>query len=347
MYIKSKQGVIKRAVPCWHVLSRLLFLLLIPATNWAVEIEARIVGGTDALAYQFPWQVILVTDPDDALNSPICGGTIIDERWILSAAHCYSEADGDVFVIAGITRLDDTALGETAKVKRWIIHPSYDEKRLNNDIALLELEVPLDMASCGRRCEAIGLVTPENEANTTFISAEAKVSGWGNTLAGSGFFENYPATLQWADLVIMSCVVEPSLYSEAEITDNMFCAGSADFSKDACRGDSGGPLVVANNEGTGFLLAGIVSWGGSGCATDGYPGVYTRVANYTDWIRQYTDDQSQGSNDNGSSDKADDIDKIGDKVVGNEIGAFGIVTWLFLVVASLFGYFRTRKKVKK
>lgn len=75
-------------------------------------------------------------------------------------------------------------------------------------------------------------------------------------------------------------------YNATEITDNMICAGFISGGKDACQGDSGGPLVVSDQQ-SGYRLTGIVSWG-NGCALRHYPGVYTRVSRYIDWLEENT-----------------------------------------------------------
>ena len=167
-------------------------------------------------------------------------------------------------------------------------HENFNSETLNNDIALIELKTPLDLSSCGSSCATIGLVTTKNEATVAFDAAVATVSGWGNLVGGEDAGDpQFSPLLRFAALNILSCTTSPSLYSTREITSNMFCAGVSSFDKDACQGDSGGPIVVANNEGTGSLLAGVVSWG-NGCAIQGFPGVYARVSQYNSWINEKT-----------------------------------------------------------
>lgn len=252
------------------------------------EVNPRIVGGSAAAEGQFPWQVALINDIGKAYETQFCGGTIIHESWILTAAHCFSENSSNIYVVGGILDLTAASSGVSAQSLRWIVHEDFNQDTLNNDIALIELKTPLDLSSCGTQCEAIGLVTPKNEANVAFNASFATVSGWGNTVGGvEPTTSSYPTSLRFATLNILSCTTSPANYSTSEITSNMFCAGVASFDKDSCQGDSGGPLVVANNEGTGSLLAGIVSWGNE-CAVQGYPGVYTRVSQYNDWINTNT-----------------------------------------------------------
>jgi secreted trypsin-like serine protease len=96
----------------------------------------------------------------------------------------------------------------------------------------------------------------------------------------------YPTTLRYTTLKLANCLSSSSLYSAQQITQNMLCAESPmqDSLTDACYGDSGAGLTINNLE-KPYLL-GIASWG-VGCAKVGYPGVYTRVTNYSDWINNY------------------------------------------------------------
>ncbi len=242
----------------------------------------RIINGQKATSGQFPWQVALLTDPNDAFNSQNCGGSIIHEKWILTAAHCYDPQVADTYVAAGSLNLNNLNPSYTVKVKKWILHPNYDAEAIDNDIALLELEAALDLTGCGDACATIGIVTKDNEATVAAVSTAAFVSGWGNTSTDGEVFD---PDLLWVQLSIMDCLAPPSQHLTTDITDNMFCAAVPTFDKDSCQGDSGGPLAVPN--GNGYLLAGVVSWG-TGCAAEGYPGVFAKVANYTQWIQDNT-----------------------------------------------------------
>lgn len=257
-------------------------LLLSHAAN-AVDVVPQIIGGTPATSGQFSWQVALVGNLNDAYQSQFCGGTLIDSKWVLTAAHCLfgTPSSQSIYIAAGFTNLNDLRLAETSKVKRRVLHKLYNPLNMHNDIALLELETPIDLTRCGSRCSVVEPVTTE-EAPLFEPSVTAYVSGWGN-ISTSG--ESFPSQLQWANVTMMDCVGSPSLYNASKITSSMICAATpgTGWDKDSCQGDSGGPLVVNDGSGTGYKLAGIVSWG-DGCAVQGYPGVYTKVANYKSWI---------------------------------------------------------------
>lgn len=277
-----------------------LALTFCSASTMALDIKPRIVGGTDADITDFPWQVALVTSVTPPYDS-ICGGSIINERWILTAAHCKFDDNGNVpvrAVLIGTADLTDASDAQVIPVNRFIIHEDFvdlddevqeGEFALDNDIAVIELSDAIDFTACGSRCATIEPLTSSDEGTLAPISAAALVSGWGN-LNGDPDVEDYPDILQQADVNILDCTSSPVLYSSDMISPNMMCASANDFSRDGCTGDSGGPLVVPNGEGTGYVQAGIVSWGSSaGCAITGYPGVYTRVANFSRWIWDATD----------------------------------------------------------
>jgi len=254
----------------------------------------RIVGGEYKHISQAPWQVSIGWWGSSSLENHFCGGAILNEKWIVTAAHCMFDNDGNPESGALMVTIGTTTLSSAQSANRYQftyadnvqIYPQYRTSGFDHDIALIELPSAMDLSACGNNCKAIELVTSANEANTVYSSATSRVSGWGGTKRYTpdeegnhslAFRQTYSDTLKEVDLRIMQCEEAPDL------TDNMICAGASNmFTEDSCQGDSGGPLSVANNQGTGYLLAGIVSFG-NGCAA-GTPGVYTRVANYTNWI---------------------------------------------------------------
>jgi secreted trypsin-like serine protease len=239
--------------------------------------EPRIVGGEDAAVGELPWQVLVLPGPN------LCGGTLIDTEWVLTAAHCVVDdsntplAPADVQVIAGEYDLDQVDGDEQERgVVGIVVHPDYDPNAGDNDIALLHLAAPVVP---GPSVATIALLfSPANDALAP-PGTSALVSGWGATSEGG----EIAYILQKVRLPLVSNAVCSQAYGGG-ITANMLCAGFEAGGKDSCQGDSGGPLVVP--DGSGWRLAGVVSFG-SGCAQPGLYGVYARVSQYTGWISTY------------------------------------------------------------
>ncbi|TVQ28289.1 MAG: peptidase S1 [Wenzhouxiangella sp.] len=235
----------------------------------------RIVGGEDADIEDYPWQVALL-DNNDAQE---CGGSILNERWILTAAHCFDTSVPKIR--AGVT--DWREPGQTIIVARSIPHPDYDPTTEENDIALLELEAALDLS--GARARPIPIMTAtQAAAGLQNPGVEAIVTGWGATSEG-GVGSNI---LQVATVPIVSNEDANQAYDQifppGSVTEAMLAAGYlGEGNIDACQGDSGGPLVVP--DGDAFRLAGVVSWG-EGCARPEFPGIYARVSHFENWITE-------------------------------------------------------------
>ncbi len=239
------------------------------------RLSTRIVGGTNADIRDYPWQVALL----NRFGDPFCGGSIIARQWVLTAAHCFPETQ--ISIRAGVTNPTHTT-GQEIAVLREIIHPDYDSWTQDSDIALVELAADLDLS--GNTAQAIPLMTPALAAEgLTAPGVDAIITGWGATREGGA---NSPI-LQQATVPIIanteaSAAYEP-LFGPDSVTANMLAAGYlGEGGVDTCQGDSGSPLVVPDASG-GYRLAGITSWG-EGCARPDYPGVYTRVAQFADWI---------------------------------------------------------------
>ena len=223
----------------------------------------RIVGGEKADIKQHPWQVAL-----QFKGNFFCGGSIIGQRWILTAAHCFklSARGGDWRAKAGAT--NHATSGFWAEVERVIVHEKYNPTTYENDIALIKLKVP----SAGR-------VIPLVDASATpQVGQPLEVTGWGATEEGGGASKDLQkASVPYADTAVCN---EPASYNGG-VRPNMMCAGYREGGIDACQGDSGGPLVWRTPDGP--VLVGVVSFG-DGCARKLKYGIYTRVSAYREWI---------------------------------------------------------------
>lgn len=241
----------------------------------ASDRTTRIVGGTEVTDARYPWMASVYFRSSGTLFFPGCGGSLISDRWILSAAHCFVDRDTGVQQSADDVRILLAALnlatddGLFLRPSRIVVHPQYDPQTFKNDIALIELTTTVDI-------QPITLPTPANPVPQD--GELATVAGWGDTAEGG----SASSQLLEVDLPIVthnSCL---AFYPDSLDQTAMVCAGgSRAGGEDACQGDSGGPLFVPR--GNQNVQAGVVSFG-VGCARPGIPGVYTRLSSYFNWI---------------------------------------------------------------
>jgi secreted trypsin-like serine protease len=237
----------------------------------------RIVGGGPAPAGAYPWVVALVfADTASAKDGQYCGGDLISDRLVVTAAHCASflRSARDVDVVDGIYDLSAND-GERIKVDGVAIHPAYDGGTNQNDVAVLRLETP---STRGRPIAVAGPL----DAPLFETGDPARALGWGTLhdpdVVGGVYTPN---RLFEVDVAITSDLDCEKAYGGAYYPSSMICAGAP--GKDTCYGDSGGPLMAPADSPAGWILIGITSWG-QGCAREGFPGVYSRVASLRSFV---------------------------------------------------------------
>ncbi|EDS45388.1 trypsin 2 [Culex quinquefasciatus] len=224
----------------------------------------KIVGGFQIDVVDVPYQVSLQRN-----NRHHCGGSIIDERWVLTAAHCTENTDAGIYSVR-VGSSEHATGGQLVPVKAVHNHPDYDREVTEFDFCLLELGERLEF---GHAVQPVDLVRDEPADES-----QSLVSGWGDTRSLEESTDILRGVL--VPLVNREECAEAYQKLGMPVTESMICAGFAkEGGKDACQGDSGGPLVVDGQ------LAGVVSWG-KGCAEPGYPGIYSNVAYVRDWIKK-------------------------------------------------------------
>jgi trypsin len=218
----------------------------------------QIVGGDRASIADHPYVVYLTT----ADGFQFCGGTLVDDNKVITAAHCAAgKQPSDVVVVAGREDKESSA-GTTSPVKEIWVHPDFADVRSGSDVAVLTLteRLPYDTLDLPRK----------DDTDLYKTGQPGLILGWGR-VAADGQPSRY---LLKASVPVMADTDCKKAYP-AYKADGMVCAGVPKGGVDSCQGDSGGPLILDGK------LAGITSWG-EGCAAAGKPGVYTRLAVYRD-----------------------------------------------------------------
>ncbi|XP_074648445.1 chymotrypsin-1-like [Tubulanus polymorphus] len=257
----------------YSVVVFLVTLTLVTVVNCApAELSGtnRVINGIASKLGQHPWQISL-----RYRGSHSCGGSIIDQTTVLTAAHCirrYSPTRDYSVAVGSIYRQVPTS--QVYQVSKYIIHSSYRSVALGNDIAIVKLTKPITFSSYAK---AIRLPSSSNDAPA--VGSACHVSGWGSNGVSS------PNTLQYTSILVASntkCNEIYRKYLRSNIYSTQICAGG-EARNNACFGDSGGPLSC--KRGTMDVLDGIVSWGPNPCGQVGIPGAYTRVAKFLSWIQ--------------------------------------------------------------
>lgn len=232
---------------------------------------------------EYPWMAVVL---DASNNGYLGGGVLIRNQWVLTAAHKITTRNIRI-------RLGDYDLKRTLDhpdfphlevgVRNIIIHPNFDSKSLVNDVALLELDRPVNT----NQYPHIGLACLPNQAQKFEGQNRCFVSGWGKDTFTNGQFQSILKEVDVPILERFTCqsrLRKTRLGEEFVLDANSFvCAGGIE-GKDACSGDGGSPLVCPTNN--GYTVVGLVAWG-IGCAQGDVPGVYVNVANFVNFIEGY------------------------------------------------------------
>ena len=239
---------------------------------------SRIVGGRRALPNEYPYQVALETERRSLWSGSssfrqFCGASILNDRWIVTAAHCLQRQNVDRLrgVIATNSLRDMNRSSVT--FEKMIIHPGYNSFSVRNDIGLLKTRQSIQSMSSGRFVSPVCLPRQGQQFRGTGV-----ITGFGHVREGG---PSSPLLLSSVLNILpdQSCL---STYGSEYTLPEMLCGGFLTGGRDTCQGDSGGPF--AQRTANGWTLVGITSFG-RGCARPNTPGVYTRVSNYVNWIQ--------------------------------------------------------------
>lgn len=241
-------------------------------TNSKSEFGFKIVGGEPILIDRAPWQAALVVSYiADASHGVFCGGSVLNEEWILTAAHCVDGDGTEPSILNVVVGTDDlTEPDQRVNVKAIYKHEEYFSARYSGyDIALLKLATPID-------AQSVELYS--GDIDDLPKDTRLWISGFGKTEMNG---KKSPVLLAASVPYVNTRSCNSRASYDDDVTDTMLCAGFKDGQIDSCQGDSGGPAVVVDG-GTPYL-AGVTSWG-EGCALANKYGVYARVSALKSWV---------------------------------------------------------------
>ncbi|CAL8100373.1 unnamed protein product [Orchesella dallaii] len=275
------------------------------------ESEGRVVGGTTALKFEFPWMVALVFKGSGYERSPFCGGALVNNLYVISAAHCFVESgvqpdqfelvfhahvmdkrsdDGqvpsdddsnfkDIPGWADPRETDESEHSIRLEAESVLVHPLFD-RLYDFDIAIIKLKKKLEFTSP----ELLPICLPTIEETFDYADGENLiVTGWGKTRENARAGARVLQKLNVPYLSLRNC----SKYTLAR--SRHLCAGYLEGEKDACAGDSGGPLIHSTTpKGDQYMLSGVVS-AGKGCARKESLGLYTNIYELSQWIYYHMD----------------------------------------------------------
>jgi secreted trypsin-like serine protease len=283
----------------------LLGAMLAPLAPSLAGDTEMIVGGTPVPEGKYPWQVRIFSSMDD--QKGLCGGSLISDQWVLTAAHCAVE---DASLTENLKPVDSLVVGygsidrtQTTKVEseKIVVNPLFLAHGLESggDLALIKLQTPIQGGA-----KPIDLADPTLDKKLLTRGAKVTVTGWGaiwdpddkevmdllsklTPQTELGDKVNFPLKLHEVDIQVMDPDECRAMYqaSHLNIHDSEICAMKPGAASNSCYGDSGGPLIVYATDPKRYVQVGVVSWGDR-CARLGNPNVFARVSSFNDWINE-------------------------------------------------------------
>lgn len=243
----------------------------------------RVVDGVAASPHTWPWSVALLL-----FKTYFCGGSLINDQWVVTAAHCLYYREEQKEAIEAVLGEHDRSYRDGNErdfgIEKIINHPKYNGRDLDNDIALVKLKkkVAFNFTTFGTPDKVGSVCLPKSGDEVVKRNQECFITGWGKT--------KHPGP---SSDILMEASMPPVSNEEcksknaAVISEKMFCAGNAPGTKQSgCHGDSGGPFVCSEDKGKTWILTGVVSWGSKTCDRADKYTVFARVSKFVEWINE-------------------------------------------------------------
>lgn len=236
----------------------------------------KIVGGTVAQKGDWGWQIGMYR-----FRRFICGGSLINNEWIVTAAHCVDDMRNPKYYYVDVGFHDRDSIldswSTTKTISKIVVHHLYNTNSFQNDIALMKMSSHVQFQEDHK-------VTPAciPDGTDTYENKDAWVTGYGTLFSGGPI----STEIRQADVVTLSNERCIERFGDID-PETQICAGEAGGSKDTCQGDSGGPLNIKGSDGR-WHLVGLTSYGPNPC---GEGSVYTRLSGFREWIKENIKDE--------------------------------------------------------